>query len=104
MRQVTYDPDEFVLDKQTWLEIIEGINQYWSLNGGSNQTLLKSLTLLKWWLNRQSDEDVKTIWKLIIKFIDHLRYKNALHGSILDKEQHWGSVMSQVKTKSVFGI
>ena len=78
------------------------------MNGGSNQTLRSSLSLLKWWLNRQSDSDVKSLWMLIIKFIDHVRYKNAVASSILDKEQNWGSVMSQVKPeklyKSVFGF
>lgn len=80
LMKINYEGDDLNLTKSDVLNILDQVGTYWAKDRVGNAKRLVSLNIFKGLIRMTSANDVQDIWKIMLKFIDELRYQNYIKG------------------------
>ena len=80
LRKINYEGDDLKLTKDQILNICKQVENYWSKDPVGNVRRLVSLKIFRTGILFTSSKDVEDIWRIMLKFIDELRYQNFIAG------------------------
>lgn len=78
LKKINYEGDDLALSKDQILNILNQVENYWMQSPLKNAKRIMALKLFKGGISWTSKEDVEDIWKIMLKFIDELRYQNFI--------------------------
>lgn len=93
-----YDPDELNITKEDLLNVMLDIELFWMRKKTLRHVKLAfSMKAFRFIIKNFYDGDsLSHIWMMIIKFMDRLRYYNALHGKQLSKIEMFRKVRAEM--------
>jgi len=98
------DPDEIFLTKSQIFIILDNVEAEYQRNPSKHSRSIEMIGLLRLFLNDYSDDELKKMCMLIIKFIDFLRYENAKHTPMLKTLNSFkGQKSTQLMVSEIFG-
>jgi len=85
-KNLSFDPDVFVLTKKDVLKILDKIETRWKKNASANLPLLMELKGAKFYFRIKSDESIRKLWSEILTEFNEICIENNIKQNEINDE------------------